>query len=223
MARLPLLPVPFVALLVAVALAAGPVRAEDTAPQAVTNADPGVVLARLSTDPRSPDGYTADLELRAKLHSFPFVGLTVHGTSNYRKPGLYHYHLQNLPRIAAKFDDLQYDLGDPLSWGARYEIAMAPQSSDAAPVLRLTPKKPGLVIYLDIVTDAKCARMLKATWKRHDGGTIELTQTYTTVGAADIVTGQHATIDIPHMRAELTAVYTNVTVDSPTVATVPYR
>jgi len=55
-------------------------------------------------DPRTPEGYSASLELHAKLHSFPFIGLTVHGTSSYRKPGLYHYQLQNLPRIAAKFE-----------------------------------------------------------------------------------------------------------------------
>jgi len=51
-------------------------------------------------------------------------------------------------------------------------------------------------MYLDIQTDGKRARMLKATWKRHDGGTIVLTQSYTAVGSADVVTQQHATIDI---------------------------
>jgi hypothetical protein len=64
-------------------------------------------------------------------------------------------------------------------------------------------------------------RTLKATWKRHDGGTIELSQTYTAVGSADVVTEQHATIDIPHIRAEVTATYTNIAVDSPMFATVP--
>ena len=147
--------------------------------------------------------------MHVKLRSFPFIGLTVHGTSTYRKPGLYHYQLQNLPRIASKFDDLRYDLGDPASWGTRYDIAMAPQSTDDVPVLRLTPKKPGgQVSYLDIETDAQHARMLKATWTRHDGGTIVLTQTYAPLGSADVVTQQHATIDIPHLRAEVTATYT---------------
>jgi hypothetical protein len=184
---------------------------------------PAAVLARLATDPRTPEGYSATLELHAKLRSFPYIGITVHGTSTYRKPGLYHYQLTNLPRIAAKFDDLHYDLGDPTSWNQRYDIAMAPGSSEEAPVLRLTPKKPGLVMYLDIETDTKHARMLRATWKRHDGGTIVLTQTYTAVANADVVTQQRATIDIPHMRAEVTATYTDVVVDSPMFATVPER
>jgi hypothetical protein len=206
-----------------IALAAGPAGADDSVPAAAAFQGPAIVLARLSTDPRTPEGYSADLELHVKLRSFPFIGVTVHGTSTYRRPGLYHYQLKNLPRIAAKFDDLHYDLGDPTSWETRYDIAMAPASTDDAPILRLTPKKPGLVTYLDIETDAKDGRMLKATWKRHDGGTIVLTQTYSPLGAADVVTLQHATIDIPHMRAEVTATYRNVTIDTPMFATVPER
>jgi hypothetical protein len=206
-------------------LCAAPVRADDAAPPAAaTAAMPAIVLAHLSTDPRTPEGYSADLELHVKLRSFPFIGLTVHGVSSYRKPGLYHYQLQHLPRIAAKFDDLHYDLGDPETWTTRYDIEMSPVSTDDAPVLRLTPKKPGgMVTYLDIETDGKTGHMLKATWKRRDGGTIVLTQTYSAVGSSDVVTEQHATFDIPHMRAELTATYTNVVVDTPMFATVNDR
>jgi hypothetical protein len=224
---------PFRGVLVAVlvaclALCVSPVRADDTAPPtAVTPAGPAgpaIVLADLAAYPRTPEGYSAHVELHVKLHSFPFIGLTVHGTSSFRRPGLYHYQLTNLPRIASKFDDLRYDLGDPTSWETRYDITMAPASTDDAPILRLTPKKSaGMVAYLDIQTDAKHGRMLKATWTRHDGGTIVLTQTYATLGSADVVTAQHATFDIPHMRAEMTATYTNLVLETPTIATVNDR
>ncbi len=210
------------ALIAGLLLCAGPARADQSAlPAPADAAGPATVLARLSTDPRTPDGYSADLELHVKLRSFPFIGLTVHGTSSYRKPGLYHYVLQNLPRIAAKFNDLHYDLGDPETWSTRYDIEMSPASTDDVPVLRLTPKKPGgMVTYLDIETAGKNGHMLKATWQRRDGGTIVLTQTYAAVGANDVVTVQHASFDIPHMRAELTATYTKVVVDTPMFATV---
>jgi hypothetical protein len=213
------------AMVAVIVLCASPVRADDiAAPAEAPASEPLIVLARLSTDPRAPEGYSGRLELRVKMRTFPFIALTVHGTSSYRKPGLYHYQLQNLPRIAAKFDDLRYDLGDPTSWGTRFDIAMAPQSTDVVPVLRLTPKKPGgQVAYLDVETDAKRARMLKATWTRHDGGTIVLTQTYASLGSADVVTQQHATIDIPHFRAELSATYTDLTLDTPTFAGVSER
>jgi hypothetical protein len=194
-----------------------PVRADDAVPDAGATA----VLARLSTDPHTPDAYSADVVLHVKLHSFPFLGLAVHGTSSFRRPGFYHFQLSNLPKVAAKFDDLNYDLGDPAAWSQRFDVSLAPQSTDDVPVLRLIPKKRGLVRTLDIVTDAKGARILKATWSRYDGGTIVLEQTYAAFGSADIVTAQHATIDIPHMRAELSADYSNVALDTPTFATLP--
>lgn len=207
-------------------LLSGPVRADDAVPapaHANTAGGTAVVLAHLGSDPRLPEGYSADLELHVKLRSFPFIGLTVHGTSEYRRPGQYRYLLQNVPRIAGKFHDLRYDLGDPVSWAVKYDISMAPQSTDEAPVLRLTPKRPGLVTALDIETDTKHGRMLKATWKRRDGGSIVLVQTYAQVGTTDVVTLQHARIDIPHMRAEVTATYSHVTLDTPVLATVPER
>jgi hypothetical protein len=223
MVRQPLLAVlAAAAVAAAIGLGAGPpASAQDAAPPAVPADAPAIVLARLSTDPRTPEGYSARVDLRVKLHTFPFLGVAVHGTSSFRRPGFYHYHLDNLPRAAAKFDDLNYDLGDPTSWPERFEIAMAPQSTEDAPVLRLVPKRPGLVSWLDIETDAKRARILKATWNRNDGGTIVLTQTYTLVGDADVVTGQRAVIDIPHMRAEVSATYTAVALLAPTLATVP--
>jgi hypothetical protein len=222
MGRLPLLAV----LAAAVSLGlASPLRAgaQDTAPPvaALPAGAAAMELARLSTDPRTPEGYSADVDLRVKMHTFPFLGVAVHGTSSYRRPGFYHYHLDNLPRVAAKFDDLNYDLGDPTSWPQRFDVAMAPQSTDDAPVLRLTPKRPGLVYALDIATDAKRARILQATWYRTDGGRIVLTQTYSVVGSADVVTEQHASIDIPHMRAEVSATYSAVALLAPTLATVP--
>jgi hypothetical protein len=230
MERLPFRTVTIGSIVAGLVALAAPVWADDAAPPLAApavvtpaSAGPSIVLAHLAADPRTPDGYSADLELHVKLHSFPFIGLTVRGTSTYRRPGQYHYLLQNVPRIAGKFDDLHYDLGDPATWPQKYDIAMAPQSSDDQPVLRLTPKHPGLVIALDIATDARYGRMLEATWRRKDGGTIVLTQTYAAVGADDVVTQQHAVIDIPHMRAELTAKYTNVTLDTPTFATVTDR
>src|ERR1700722_19148411 len=194
MGRLPFRKSLVVAFVASLMLCSGPAGADDAAaPAALAPPMPAIVLAALANDPRTPEGYSANVELHVKLHSFPFIGLTVHGTSSYRRPGLYHYQLTNLPRIAGKFDDLRYDLGDPTSWDTRYDIVMAPASTDAAPILRLTPEKPGgMVAYLDIQTDAKHGRMLKATWTRRDGGSIVLTQTYAELGSADVVTAQHA-------------------------------
>lgn len=212
-----LLRVVFTAAIVAGLLAPAAVSAQET-----TSID--AVLARLATDPHLPDAYSASVALHVKLRVFPFISLTLHGNSSFKRPGLYHFVFRGVPRAADKFNDLRYDLGDPDSWAQRYELSFAPESTADAPILRLTPKAPrGQVTHLDVQTDATSGRILKATWFRHDGGRITLVQTYVPLGNTQIVAEQRATIDIPHMRAELIASYADFTLDVPTVAGVPAR
>ena len=176
-------------------------------------------IARMAADPRTPDAYSADVKLHVKMRVFPFISITLHGNTSYKRPGLYHFVFRGVPKVAEKFDDLRYDLGNPLAWHDRYDIAYAPSSTPESPVLRLTPKFPGgMVAHLDVTTDALSGRLLKAVWARHDGGNITLVQTYAAVGGTDIVSHQTASIDIPHMRAELTADYAGFTVETTTVA-----
>jgi hypothetical protein len=201
---------------VAAMLAAGPAAAQDS-----TSID--AVLARLASDPATPDAYSASVALHVKLRVFPFISLTLHGDSSFKRPGLYHFVFRGLPKAADKFNDLRYDLGDPGSWAQRYDLSFAPESTADAPVLRLTPKTPGQVAHLDVQTDATSGRIFKAVWSRHDGGTITLVQKYVPLGNEQIVAEQHATIDIPHMRAELIASYADFTLDVPTVAGVSPR
>jgi hypothetical protein len=179
-------------------------------------------IARMAADPHAPDAYTANVKLHVKLRVFPFISVTLNGNTSYKRPGLYHFVFRGVPRVAEKFNDLRYDLGDPLSWYDRYDIAFAPASTPENPTLRLTPKAvKGMVSYLDVTTDAQSGRLLKAVWSRHDGGKITLVQSYQAVGLAEIVNHQTALIDIPHMRAELTADYNSFNVEPSTVAGFP--
>lgn len=183
------------------------------------NASVEETVARLAADPRTPDAYTANVKLHVKLRVFPFISVTLNGNTTYRRPGLYHFVFRGVPRVAEKFNDLRYDLGNPLAWPEKYDMAFAPGSTSESPVLRLTPKtRTGMVAYLDVTTDAQSGRLLKAVWSRHDGGTITLTQTYETIGTSEIVSHQAAMVDIPHMRAELTAEYAGFTVEPSTMA-----
>ena len=101
------------------------------------------VMARLAADPLTPSEYTASISLHVRLRIFPFIRFTLHGESAYKRPGLYHFVFRGVPMVAEKFNDLRYDLGDPQKWPERYDIAFAPQSTAAVPVVRLTPKTPG--------------------------------------------------------------------------------
>jgi len=166
------------------------------------------VLTALAAAPDQPDAYKASVALHVRMRMFPFIRMTLHGDSWYKRPGLYRFVFRGVPFVATAFSDMKYDLGDPARWPDRYEVTFAPTSTDAEPILRLTPKSHALVKTLDVAVDPQRGRILRATWSRTDGGTIALVQTYApgSDGHA-VVAKQIATIDLPRMKAELEADY----------------
>ncbi len=148
------------------------------------------------------------MALHVRMRVFPFIRMTLHGDSWYKRPGLYRFVFRGVPVIAKAFSDMKYDLGNPARWPERYEIAFAPDSTPAVPVLRLTPKSPVQVKALDVALDPTHGRILRAVWSRNDGGTITLVQTYVPALAGHaVVQKQISTINLPHMKAELEADY----------------
>src|ERR1700681_526676 len=176
------------------------------------------VLAELAASPEQPGEYKASVALHVRLRVFPFIRMTLHGDSWYKRPGLYRFVFRGVPLIARAFSDMKYDLGDPAHWPDRYEIAFAPQSTAAAPVLRLTPKSAVMVKQLDVALDPAHGRILKAVWSRGDGGTITLVQTYTPVSGHAYVAQQSATINLPRMKAELVADYSDFAAEEASAA-----
>ncbi len=195
------------------------------APLAAAGADdaPPVssVLAQLHASPGEAEEYKASVALHVRLRMFPFIHMTLHGDSWYRRPGLYRFVFRGVPLIARAFSDSRYDLGDPMRWPDRYEIGYAPGSSVAEPVLRLVPKTAALVKYLDVAVDPVHGRIVKATWSRNDGGVITLVQTFMPMAGHQFVAKQTATIDLPRMKAEVVAEYADFDTTEASVATAP--
>jgi hypothetical protein len=179
------------------------------------------VLTALAASSEQPEEYKASVALHVRMRVFPFIRMTLHGDSWYKRPGLYRFVFRGVPLIARAFSDMKYDLGNPAQWPERYDIAFAPDSSAAAPVLRLTPKNPVLVKSLDVALDPAHGRILKATWTRGDGGKITLVQTYAPVAGHAFVAKQTATINLPRMKAELEADYADFTTTEASVGTTP--
>jgi hypothetical protein len=165
------------------------------------------VLAALAAAPEQPEEYKASVSLHVRMRVFPFIRMTLHGDSWYKRPGIYRFVFRGVPIIARAFSDMKYDLGNPQQWAERYDMAFAPDSTPAAPVLRLIPKTPVLVKTLDVMLDPVKGRILKATWSRTDGGVITLVQTYAPVAGHAYVAKQTATINLPRMKADLEAEY----------------
>lgn len=179
------------------------------------------VLAALSSAPEQNEEYKASVALHVRLRVFPFIRVTLHGDSWYRRPGLYRFVFRGVPLIARAFSDMKYDLGDPARWPERYDIAFAPQSTPAAPVLRLVPKSPVMVRMLDVAVDPAHGRIVKAVWSRNDGGVITLLQTYAPISGHAYVSKQTAKIDLPRMKADLEAEYADFSATEASVGVTP--
>ena len=179
------------------------------------------VLAALSDATEQPEAYKANVSLHVRLRVFPFIRMTLHGDSWYKRPGLYRFVFRGVPLIARAFSDMKYDLGDPAHWSDRYDIAFAPDSNASEPVLRLTPKSAVQVKWMDVTVDPVRGRILKATWARNDGGTITLVQTYAPLAGHTFVARQNAKIQLPRMKADLDAEYSDFTTSEASVGVTP--
>ena len=180
------------------------------------------ILGRLAADPQTPDQYNAQVKLHVKMRVFPWISITLNGDSAYKRPGLYHFVFRGVPKAAEHFSDLAYDLGNAASWPKKYEISLLTAASPGIdPVIRLVPRKHGMVKNLDVTVDLAKGHIDKAIWTRFDGGVISLINHYNAVGTHEIVAVQEASIDIPHMRADLAAEYSGFQVQNRSVAQKP--
>lgn len=180
------------------------------------------VLERLAQSPEAPDQYSADVKLHVRLRFFPWISLTLRGNEVYKHPGLYHFVFRGVPKAAEHFSDLAYDLGDATAWPQKYTISLlAPAAPGVDPIVRMMPKRRGMVRTLDVTVNMASGTIQKAVWSRFDGGTITLVQHYDTVGRREVVAEQDAKIRIPHMSADVTATYSNFDVDGGAAAANP--
>lgn len=198
---------PAVTVLAALALLA-PLGGISAAQGAPANSALSTILAKLAADPTTPNQYNAQIKLHVRMRVFPWISITLNGNSAYKRPGLYHFVFKGVPKAAEHFSDLAYDLGNAATWPEKYQVSLlSPGAAGADPVIRLIPKKHGMVKNLDVTVDAVKGHINKAVWTRFDGGVISLVQHYNFLGGHEFVAQQDASIDIPHMRAELAAQY----------------
>ena len=61
------------------------------------------VLATLAASPEAPTEYKASVALHVRMRVFPFIRMTLHGDSWYKRPGLYRFVFRGVPVIAKAF------------------------------------------------------------------------------------------------------------------------
>lgn len=192
---------------------AGASLAEDSpAVQTVVNA----VIARTG----SVRGYTADLSLHVKLHSFPFIGMTFRGSTIYSRPGKYAVTLHTLPEIAKAFAKISGDVGDPTGWQKRYDVSIV-DASLAPPgqlALRLTPKESCQVAYALVFVDTSTESVQRTEWHYVSGGRIDVDEHYAIQNGVLLSSGQTAEITMPGIHATASSTLSNIVVQTDVAA-----
>lgn len=154
---------------------------------------------------------------RARVHvdirmlSFPFFAPKLDGTSYFKRPDFYEVVFDRMPSYARSFQRLFTDVGNPRAWEKEQNVTVAGTASlegRTVVVLRMTKK-----IHSDILdhtlayVDTADYSLLQMEWYYANGGKITMSQQYRMQGNYSVLSRQHATIDIPHVRAVADAAY----------------
>jgi outer membrane lipoprotein-sorting protein len=181
----------------------------DTPPTAPAN--PWTIIQRMSERNPSLESYRARVHVDIRMLNFPFLAPKLDGTSYFKRPDLYVVVFDRMPSYARGFQRLFDDIGNPKAWEKNENITVDGTSwlqGRQTTVLRLTKK-----IHSDILdhtlayVDASDYALLQMEWYYTSGGKITMSQQYRTEGSYSVLAQQHATIDIPHVRAIADASY----------------
>jgi outer membrane lipoprotein-sorting protein len=212
---------PLAALALALATCAAiPVAAEVGAPN-----DPHAIIAKMIERNPSLQSYRSRVHVDVRMLNFPFLAPKLDGTTYYKRPNTYEVVFDRVPGYAKGFSKLFDDVGDPAAWEKDQNITYdGSQVVDGKTVLvlRLTKK-----IHSDILdhtlayVDPDTYALEQMEWDYTSGGKITMTQDYRSEDGYALLSSQHATINIPHVRAVADATYADYATNVPDAAPVP--
>jgi uncharacterized protein YqkB len=170
-----------------------------------------VVAPAMDNGPASMPSYSASVQIRARMRGFPFLGMTLSGTSTYEKPGNYALLLNKAPRIAdgvgALVHDLSVDITSSNHWSS-YD-ATAACAAVGTLLVHLVSKTAGDTKAVDLTVDPVAAHVVKATFVRNDG-TITVNQQFGTISGQDVIVHQEVALSILHVRADVAVDYRDI-------------
>jgi outer membrane lipoprotein-sorting protein len=200
-----------------VALGSGPAAASAMQP----SLDVRAVLRKMTDRNPTLQSYRARVHVDVRMLNFPFLAPKLDGTSYYKRPDLYVVVFDRMPSYARGFQKLFNDIGNPNQWQRDSNIAVDGSATiDDRPmiVLRMTKKiRSDILDHTLAYVDAATFDLARMEWYYTSGGKITMTQQYRSQGIYSVLSSQHATIQIPHVRAVADASYgtyeTNVPVE----------
>jgi hypothetical protein len=198
------------ALIAAALFGTAPALSADT-PDTGAPLDARSVIKRLADRNPGLQSFKSRVHVDVRMLSFPYLAPKLDGTSYYRHPDLYVVVFDRMPSYARNFGTLFNDVGNPLAWQRDQNVSVQGSTLlDGRPtiVLRLTKK-----IHSDILdhtvayVDAESWVLVRMEWHYTSGGIITMSQQYRVESGYVVLSQQHATIQIPHVRAVADASY----------------
>lgn len=192
------------------------------APSQAPPSDAHVVIERMIASDPSLISYRARVHVNVHMLNFPFLSPQLDGTSYYKRPSNYEIVFDSVPFYMRGFSRLFADMGQPGAWERDQNVVLLGtrvENGEPLLLLRMTKKiHSDILDHTDAYVDARTYRLVRMEWYYRSGGTIVMTQSYRTSHGFTLPATQHATVNIPHVRAIGDAVYAdyqvNVVVDS---------
>ena len=145
------------------------------------------------------------------MFSFPFLAPKLDGTTYFKRPDFYVVVFDRMPSYARGFQRLFNDVGSPRAWEKDENISLngtAWLGSRAVIVLRMSKKiHSDILDHTLVYVDPSDYSLLQMEWYYTSGGKITMSQQYRVQGGYSVLSQQHATINIPHVRAVADASY----------------
>ena len=171
---------------------------------------------------RNPALTSFQAHVDVRLHTgIPFLNPTLEGTTYFKRPDNYEVVFTKVPSYAKGIDKLYSDIGDPSSWGKRYEMTPLGEVSvdghrDLG--LRLVQRVRGMIDHEDVAIDPQRWVVERMNYYYYNGGTIQLDQTFREESGFTVLSDQRASIALPHIprvtgMAHYSAYHVNVAID----------
>ncbi|HEX4013234.1 MAG TPA: hypothetical protein VHX17_04985 [Candidatus Cybelea sp.] len=198
------------ALIAAALIGTAPALSADTADTGPP-LDARAVIKRLAERNPGLQSYKSRVHVDVRMLSFPYLAPKLDGTSYYKRPDVYVVIFDRMPSYARNFGTLFNDVGNPLAWERDQNVFLQGTTLlNGRPtiVLRMTKK-----IHSDILdhtlayVDTESWVLVRMEWYYASGGKIAMSQQYRVENSYVVLSQQHATIQIPHVRAVADASY----------------
>jgi hypothetical protein len=173
--------------------------------------DAHAIVERMADGNPMLKSYQARVHVDIRMFSFPFLAPKLDGTEYFKRPDFYEVVFDHMPSYARGFQRIFNDVGNPRAWEKDENITLdgtAWLDARSVIVLRMTKK-----IHSDILdhtlayVDPSDYALLQMEWYYTSGGKITMSQQYRMQGSYSVLSQQHATIGIPHVRAVADATY----------------